>query len=121
MDEPQAQAGEPKQSAQKQATGLKGLVPAKFGTLSAAENLMLEKAATGDVANCSELDDKGDDPKKANDWTPKRRIRAELVAWLCMNEQARKQVHLRGIQVYGADVTGPLDLSFANVPFQLKI
>ena len=121
MDEPQAQAGEPKQSAQKQATGLKGLVPAKFGTLSAAENLMLEKAATGDVANCSELDDKGDDPKKANDWTPKRRIRAELVAWLCMNEQARKQVHLRGIQVYGADVTGPLDLSFVNIPFQLML
>src|SRR5271165_6791017 len=109
MDEPQAQAGEPKQSAQKQATGLKGLVPAKFRTLSAAENLMLEKAATGELADCSTIDDKGDDPQKADDWTPKRQIRAELVAWLCTNELARKQVHPRSIQVYGADITGPLD------------
>ena len=94
---------------------------AKEKALSRAENLMLEKAATGDLADCSMLDDKGDDPKKADDWTPERQIRGELVAWLCTNEPARKQVHPRGIQVYGADITGPLDLSFVNVPFQLRL
>jgi len=120
-DQTQAQAGELQQSAQKQATGLRGLVPAQFGTLSAAENLMLEKAVIGEIADCSTLDDKGSDLKEADDWTPKRRIRAELLAWLCTNELARKQVHPRGIQVYGADVTGPLDLSFANIPFQLRL
>src|SRR5271165_4449118 len=108
MDEPQAQAG-----------GLKGLAQAEFGTLSPAENWMLESVPTGDVAVCARLDHKGDDPKEADDWTPKRRIRAELVAWLCTNEQARKQVHPKGIQVYGADITGSVDLHFVNVPFQL--
>ena len=124
MDEPQAQAGEPKQSAQKQATGLKGLVSAKFGTLSAAESLMLDKAVNGEMAVCgpnNDDEDERNDPKKADDWTPQRHIRAELVAWLCANEPARKQVHPRGVQVYGADITGPLDLSFVNIPFQLML
>src|SRR5208282_1757011 len=44
-----------------------------------------------------------------------------LLAWLCMNEQARKQVHPRGVLVYGADITGPLDLSFVNIPFKLRL
>src|SRR5271167_4522828 len=94
---------------------------AKEKALSRAENLMLEKAATGELANCSTLDDKGYDPKKADDWTPERQIRAELVAWLCTNEPARQRVHSRGIQVYGAEITGSLDLSFVNISFQLML
>jgi len=104
---------------QAQGGGLKQLAQAKFGKLSAAENLLLESVPSGDWANCSKLNDKGDDPKEADKWGAERQIRAELVAWLCTNEQARKQVHPRGIQVYGADITGPLDLSFVNIPFGL--
>ena len=108
------------------ATDLKTLAEAKFGkeTLSDAENLLLEKVPTGDLANCSILDDKGDNPKEADGWTQKRRIHAEVVVWLCTNELAQKQVHGRGIQVYGADLIsssdGILDLSFINISFQLE-
>src|SRR5271157_3125284 len=108
---------------QAQAGGLKRLA-AKFGTLSAAENLLLDKVTSGDLAICGPNDDDKDtknDPKDADQWGPERRIRAELVAWLCTNDQARKQVHPRGIQVYGADITGSVDLSFVNIPFQLRL
>jgi hypothetical protein len=63
--------------------------------------------------------DPNNNPKEAGNWGRERQIRAELVGWLCMDQEARKQVHWRGIQVYGADVTGPLDLSYVNIPFQL--
>jgi hypothetical protein len=53
-------------------------------------------------------------------WEPKRQIRAALIAWL-FDPEARKRVHWRGIQVYGAEITGPLNLSFVNVPFQLAL
>ena len=38
-----------------------------------------------------------------------------------MDREARKQVHWRGIQVYGADVIGSLDLGFVNIPFPLAL
>src|SRR5271157_2281217 len=103
-----------------QGGGLKRLAQAKFGTLSAAENLLLEKVTGGEPAVCPDPDGKGYDPKDADQWGPARRIRADLVAWLCTNEQARKQVHPHGIQVYGADITGPLDLSFVSIQFPLR-
>ncbi|MGA2903572.1 MAG: hypothetical protein ABSD98_07065 [Candidatus Korobacteraceae bacterium] len=108
-NETQAQGGE-----------LKALA-ARFGTLSDAENLLLEKVSSGEVAFCPDPERKGYDPKDADAWGPQRQIRAELLAWLCTNEQARKHVHARGIQVYGADIIGPLDLAFVNIPFQLLL
>ncbi len=109
-DQPQALAG-----------GLKRLAEGKFGPLSAAENLLLEKVATGDLADCSKLNDKGDDPKEADEWGPGRQVRAELLAWLCTNELARKHVHLHGIQVQGATFVGALDLSYVSIPFRLRL
>src|SRR5271166_7110135 len=105
-----------------QARRLKRLA-AKFGKLSDAEQELLKNVPNGDVAICGPNDndwDEDNDPKDADCWEAKRRIRAELVAWLCTNEQAKKLVHPRGIQVYGADITGSLDLSFVNIPFQLR-
>ena len=46
-------------------------------------------------------------------------MRADLVTWLCVDEKARQLAHWRGIQVFGADVIRPLDLSFVRIPFQL--
>ncbi|MGA3054523.1 MAG: hypothetical protein ABSD63_09975 [Candidatus Korobacteraceae bacterium] len=105
---------------------LKALAEAEFGkgTFSNAEKLLLEKVPVGEWAICgpnSTDRDKANDPQDADNWGPKRQIRAELVGWLCMDEHARKRVHWRGIQVYGADVTGPLDLPFVNIPFQLAL
>jgi hypothetical protein len=115
MDEqPQGRAGN--------LTALAQAAPELRGkTLTEAEKLLLENVSSGREADCSMLDDKGDDPKDAGQWTEKRQMRAQLLAWLCTNEQARKHIHPRGIQVYGADVTGKLDLSFVNVPFQLML
>ncbi len=107
---------------QAQASNLRQLVTAKFQTLGVAEEKMLDSVSNGVQAICgpnSDDKDKGNDPKDADNWGPERQIRSELLAWLCTNEQARKSVHPRGIQVYGADVIGTLDLSFVSVPFQL--
>ena len=108
------------------ASDLKALAAAEFGgeTLSAAENLLLEKVPVGEWAICgpngNDRDEKND-PKDADNWGPTRQIRAELLGWLCMDREAQKAVHWQGIQVYGADITGPLDLPFVSIPFQLAL
>src|SRR5271165_527795 len=109
-------------STQAQATDLKRLAKAaNLEPITAAERELLKQALTGDWAKCGpSYDDKDNDPKEADKWGKERRIRAELVAWLCTDEQARKHVHPRGILVYGADITGPLDLSFVKMPFPLR-
>ena len=106
-----------------QAAELKRLAQAaKFETLSKAENLLLEKAPTGEPAICAPGHDaKVFDPRDADNWSPARRVRAQLVAWLCTTEQAKKLIDPRGIQLYGAEIVGPLDLSFASIPFQLGL
>jgi hypothetical protein len=104
------------------ASDLKPLAEAKFGKLSDAEKLLLEKAPSGDFAICGpnrEDTDPSNDPKEAYQWGKARQIRAVLVAWLCTDHEARKRVHWRGIQVYGADITGFLDLELVIIPFQL--
>ncbi len=96
----------------------------KFGALSHAENLLLESCATGKASVCGSTDDDQDEsnnPKNADNWGDNRRIRAELIAWLCQEEQTRKHIHPHGIRVYGADVIGRLDLSYFNIPFPLTL
>ncbi len=106
------------------ARDLKALATANFGKLTDAEELLLEKVPTGEWAVCGPNDDDADpnnNPKHADDWGPGRQIRAELVGWLCMDKDAREHVHGRGIQVYGANVNGPIDLSFVTISFQLSL
>jgi hypothetical protein len=126
---------------QERASDLRALAEAKFGkeTPSDAEKLLLENVPKGKWAKCGpkhndanpsdnpsdrpikeDDDDPNNNPRNLDNWEPKRRIRAELVGWLCTDQEARKHVHWRGIQVYAADITGPLDLSFVNIPFPLK-
>jgi hypothetical protein len=111
---------------QGRASDLKALAEAKFGkeTLSDAEKLLLEKAPTGEWAICGPNDDNADpsnNPKDADNWGAARQIRAELLGWLCIDGDAQKQVHFRGIQVYGADITGLLRLWFVSFPFPLAL
>jgi hypothetical protein len=110
--------------AQPPSGNLKQLAVAKFGKLSDAENLLLENIPSGNLAVCgpnNDDTDRANDPKDADTWGPDRQIRAALLESLCTHEQARKHVQPRGIQLYGADIVGPLDLSFANIPFQLML
>jgi hypothetical protein len=109
---------------QRRASDLTVSAEAKFGSLSDAEKLLLQKAPGGDFAICGPNKndtDPNNDPKDADNWEPKRQIRGELLGWLCMDREARKRVHWRGVQVYGADITGPLDLSFVSIPFPLAL
>jgi hypothetical protein len=122
---------------QAQTDGLTQLA-AKFGNLTAAEQVLLNQAPIGDWAkfgpkhSCDDpqgtpTEEDDADPlnnpkvKEADNWGSGRQIRAALLAWLCTNEQARKHVHARGIQVHGADITGPLNLSFVIIPFPLSL
>jgi hypothetical protein len=42
-----------------------------------------------------------------------------LIRWLCLGEDVAKNVDPRGLQIYAAKITGPLNLAFATVPFPL--
>jgi hypothetical protein len=108
---------------------LEELARRRFGdNLSEAEKRLLRaapKAPPGsNTAVCGpNFDDKdaANDPAKADDWGSGRAIRAELIRWLCIDEKASKKVDPRGVWVYAAKIAGKLDLSFATVPFPLRL
>ena len=98
----------------------------KFSFLSEAEIGVLEAAPDGTVADCRGLG--GDEDLQNVDGTPRppgeqwpetRNVRADLIRWLCVDREAREQVDPRGIQIRGARITEPLDLSFTKVLFPL--
>jgi uncharacterized protein YjbI with pentapeptide repeats len=93
---------------------LKALAYAKFGkeSFNDAENSLLHQASTGELPFCAEED--LEDVSHSQ-----RRIRPELIGWLCMDEQARRCVHWQGIKVCGAVINGFLDLLFVNIDFPL--
>jgi hypothetical protein len=59
------------------------------------------------------------DPSKGGEWGPDREVRADRIHWLCTNRAAADNVDPRGVKLFGALVTGTLDLSYATVPFPL--
>ncbi len=97
--------------------------------LSAAEERVVRAAPNGTVADCRRDLGGGSDPEKAGGtgeapdekWPDKRNVRADLIRWLFVDREARKLVDPRGIQIWGARITGDLDLSFTNVPFPLAL
>src|SRR6266849_6268707 len=90
-----------------------------FGQLYPAENNLLDKAprSQGEWALASsDKDEDNDAVKDGEGWHRNREIRSELLRWLCVDEHARKQVDPHGLNVIGAKITGPLDLSYVTVP-----
>jgi hypothetical protein len=102
---------------------LEDLARARFGDLSQAEVAVLRAAPRGELGVCGPPDPKHphNDPAHADDWGADREIRAELIRWLCVDAEARTRVDPRGILVLGAKIAGELDLSFACVPFPLRL
>ena len=85
---------------------------------------MLRAAPAGDAAWCgpSQKDaDPANDPSKASAWGPERSIRGPLIRWLCIDREGREYVDPRGLQIHGARVEGPLELSFVRVCFPLSM
>jgi hypothetical protein len=96
------------------------LATERFGDLRQAEAKLVLAAPKGEFANCGpsgDFNDPSNDPAKADAWGPERQVRAGLIRWLCTDREAASRVDPKGIQLMGAKLTGPLELSFASVPF----
>ncbi len=104
------------------ATRLLDLAKKRFGSLggiSAAEEKLIRAAAAGEVADYRMRVAGSDDPAKADAWGAERRLRAEIIAWLCTDRQAVQLISHRGIRLAGARVVGKLDISYARISFPL--
>jgi hypothetical protein len=100
---------------------LEALATRRFGKLSEAERRLTFSAPKGEPALCAPPGSNDIDPLKANAWGSERTIRAELIRWLCTNQEAYNKIDTRGVSVYSAKITGKLVLSNTNVPFSLRL
>jgi hypothetical protein len=103
---------------------LESLARLRFAKLTRAELRVLQSAPKGESAGCgpsSDFWDSTNDPANAESWGSEREIRAELIRWLCVDEGAQKKVDKRGVWVGAARIAGKLDLSYATVPFPLRL
>src|ERR1022692_3896460 len=98
---------------------LEALAHKRFGELSEAELRLLQAAPKGDTAVCGPSSGPGNDPSKADNWGSDREIRGGLICWLCANAEAAKRIDPAGLQVYGARITGRLNLFFVAIGFPL--
>jgi hypothetical protein len=97
----------------------------KFGDLTEAELKLLRALPDGTEAHCGDpakgIDDPTNDPKCADAWDTKREIRAKLIRWLCVDQDARQRIDPRGIKVWCAKVSGSLDLSSVSLAVPLVL
>jgi hypothetical protein len=104
---------------------LEDLAHRKFGDLTEAERKMLRALPDGVLANCGDpakgLDDPANDPEYAGMWDTDHEIRAALIRWLCVNQDARRRIDAQGIVVQCAKIHGLLDLSFVSVDLPLVL
>src|SRR3954447_22496997 len=95
---------------------LKKLADERFTPFSAAEPKMFRAAITGDVAWCGPSqhnDDPHNNPSSNEEWGSERKIRAELLRWLCVDKMAEGYVDPQGIRLHGAVISSDLNLSGA--------
>ncbi len=93
----------------------------KFPSLSEAERRMLS-AVNGEAAICSNSSNDSDaanDPRNGADWGISRTIRSSVVHWLCTQAETSGRGAHSGIYVYGAKISGVLNLSYAVIPCPL--
>ncbi len=105
-------------------SSLESLAKGHFTDLTVAEGKLIEAAPIGQFAFCgpNENDfDPANHPRTAGNWGNERQIRAKLIRWLCRDPIAKVLIDPKGLQVYGAKLTGVLDLSQVRVPFPLAL
>jgi hypothetical protein len=79
------------------------------GALRPGEKALLESAQNGKLADLLSADDPNDsrdDPAQAENWALERKIRSDLIWWICRNEGVAKYVDPAGISVKGAYIEG---------------
>ncbi len=57
----------------------------------------------------------------ADQWGKEREVRAVLIRWLCVDARAKSLVDPHGLRLYGARITGALNLSNVTVPFAVAL
>ena len=105
-----------------QGNDLETLAHSRFGDLSEAEKRLLHALPNGQTAYCgSKPNPSGPDyrPADADSWDGQRRIRANMISWLCVDAEAAKRIDPSGIQVCGAKIVGRLNLFFVSISFPL--
>jgi hypothetical protein len=55
------------------------------------------------------------DPQNSDGWPKDREIRAAVIGWLCVDQNAARFIGPKGLFVFAARIAGVLDLSFATV------
>ncbi len=58
-------------------------------------------------------------PNNPDAYQDNLRIRADIISWLCMEEDAKKLINPKGIKVCNALITDRIELLFVNLPFPL--
>ena len=84
---------------------------------------LLGAAQEGKIANCCTTENRDhpdNDPFHADEWSPEREVRAELIRWLCTSAEATRRIDSRGIQLLASKVTGELDLAYVTVTFPIR-
>jgi hypothetical protein len=105
------------------------LALAKFHSLTRAERALLEFADKSNIgrANFAMAGtsaaplDPSNDPKNAAAWPHDRDIRAQLIRWMAVDNEATLQVDPNGVRVVGARIVGGLDLDHVRVPFAMTL
>lgn len=109
----------PTPAAEERTQQLLALARAEFPDLTPAEEALFTGIAAAGRVDFRSGDKKIDDPAQADQWGADRTLRAEVLAWLCTEPQTRKCLTHRGIWVWGAKITGRLNLMDARFPFSL--
>ncbi|MBI5747906.1 MAG: hypothetical protein HZA00_02190 [Nitrospinae bacterium] len=86
-----------------------------------AEERLLEAVQKGDPADFRRGEEEIDKPEKADKWGNERIIRSEILYWLCTSPDAIQNIHTKGIQIWGAKITGFIDFEGASIPHILRI
>jgi hypothetical protein len=112
---------------------LEALARAEFPDLNTAEVKVVRAATTtrqalcgpqadvADLSNNPEYSETGDTATGVAAWGIDREVRADVIRWLCIQEEAKKWIDPHGIQLLGARVTGELDLRHATVSFPVSM
>ena len=85
-----------------------------------AEQKLIDAAAKGEIADYRVGDKQADDPANGAEWGEDRTLRAEILYDLCVGARPEWKVHAKGVQAFGARITGSLDFSGAELLTRLR-
>jgi hypothetical protein len=96
-----------------------------FTDLNQTERRLLRAASAGEVAVAAGAQWVSlipeNDTVGGPEWKPERDVRPDLLRWLCSRPRVQRLVDPRGIQLFAARISGPLNLSHVTVPFPVRL